>query len=53
MPYPVFLAFVAKVVLDLMPTLGEDGADLKLIGVKPQIKKVFDMTGFSRFLTIE
>ena len=32
MPYPVFLAFVAKVVLDLMPTLGEDGADLNLIG---------------------
>lgn len=26
---------------------------MKLVGVKPQIKKVFDMTGFSRFLTIE
>ncbi|MGM9733076.1 MAG: STAS domain-containing protein [Prevotella sp.] len=42
-----------RVVLKAQKMLTAKKSTMKLIGVKPQIKKVFDMTGFSRFLTIE
>ena len=42
-----------RVVLKAQKMISAKKGTMKLIGVKPQIKKVFDMTGFSRFLTIE
>lgn len=42
-----------RVVLKAQKIISSRKGEMKLIGVKPQIKKVFDMTGFSRFLTIE
>ena len=42
-----------RVILKAQKMLTAQKSSMKLTGVKPQIKKVFDMTGFSRFLTIE
>ena len=42
-----------RVILKAQKMISAKKGTMKLIGVKPQIKKVFDMTGFSRFLTIE
>ena len=42
-----------RVVLKAQKIITAKKGTMKLVGVKPQIKKVFDMTGFSRFLTIE
>lgn len=42
-----------RVVLKAQKIISSRKGEMKLVGVKPQIKKVFDMTGFSRFLTIE
>lgn len=42
-----------RVILKSQKMLTAQKSSMKLTGVKPQIKKVFDMTGFSRFLTIE
>ncbi|MCI6118890.1 MAG: STAS domain-containing protein [Prevotella sp.] len=41
-----------RVVLKAQKMISANKGQLKLTGVKPQIKKVFDMTGFSRFLKI-
>ena len=42
-----------RVVLKAQKIISSRKGEMKLVGVKPQIKKVFAMTGFSRFLTIE
>ena len=42
-----------RVVLKAQKIVSARKGEMKLIAVKPQIKKVFDMTGFSRFLTIK
>ena len=42
-----------RVILKAQKIISAKKGTMKLIGVKPQIRKVFDMTGFSRFLTIE
>ncbi len=41
-----------RVVLKAQKMISANKGQMKLTGVKPQIKKVFDMTGFSRFLKI-
>ncbi|MDD5993154.1 MAG: STAS domain-containing protein [Prevotellaceae bacterium] len=41
-----------RVVLKAQKMVTANKGEMKLTGVKPQIKKVFDMTGFSRFLKI-
>lgn len=41
-----------RVVLKAQKMISASKGQMKLTGVKPQIKKVFDMTGFSRFLKI-
>ena len=41
-----------RVVLKAQKMISANNGQMKLTGVKPQIKKVFDMTGFSRFLKI-
>ena len=41
-----------RVVLKAQKMISANKRQMKLTGVKPQIKKVFDMTGFSRFLKI-
>ena len=41
-----------RVVLKAQKMISANKGRMKLTGVKPQIKKVFDMTGFSRFLKI-
>ena len=41
-----------RVVLKTQKMISANKGQMKLTGVKPQIKKVFDMTGFSRFLKI-
>ena len=42
-----------RVILKAQKMLTAQKSSMKLTAVKPQIKTVFDMTGFSRFLTIE
>ena len=42
-----------RVILKAQKLVSARKGEMKLIGVKPPIKKVFDMTGFTRFLTIE
>ena len=42
-----------RVILKAQKLVSARKGEMKLIGVKPTIKKVFDMTGFTRFLTIE
>ncbi len=42
-----------RVILKAQKMVSAGKGEMKLIGVKPPIKKVFDMTGFTRFLTIE
>ena len=42
-----------RVVLKAQKMVSARKGDMTLTGVKPQIKKVFDMTGFSRFLKIQ
>ncbi|MGM9702704.1 MAG: STAS domain-containing protein [Prevotella sp.] len=42
-----------RVILKAQKMVTANKGEMKLTGVKPQIKKVFDMTGFSRFLKIE
>lgn len=41
-----------RVVLKAQKMVSANKGEMMLTGVKPQIKKVFDMTGFSRFLKI-
>ena len=41
-----------RVVLKAQKMISANTGQMKLTGVKPQIKKVLDMTGFSRFLKI-
>ena len=42
-----------RVVLKAQKMVSARKGDMTRTGVKPQIKKVFDMTGFSRFLKIQ
>ena len=42
-----------RVILKAQKLVSARKGEMKLIGVKPTIKKVFDMTGFTRFLTME
>ncbi|MDD6895812.1 MAG: STAS domain-containing protein [Prevotellaceae bacterium] len=42
-----------RVLLKAQKNIMANKGNMKLTAVKPQIKKVFDMTGFSRFLKIE
>ena len=42
-----------RVILKAQKMVSAGKGEMNLIGVKPPIKKVFDMTGFTRFLTIE
>jgi len=42
-----------RVVLKAQKIFSANKGKLKLIGVKAEIKKIFDMTGFSRILDIE
>ena len=42
-----------RVFLTLQKQSNTSGSSLKLCNIKPEIKAVFDMTGFSSILTIE
>lgn len=42
-----------RVILKAQKIVTTQGGKLKLVAVRPAVKKVFDMTGFSRFLDME
>lgn len=42
-----------RVILKSQKKITANKGKMKLTGVKPQIRKIFDMTGFSRFLRME
>jgi anti-anti-sigma factor len=42
-----------RVILKAQKIVSMQGGKLKLVSVKPAVKNVFDMTGFTKFLHIE
>lgn len=42
-----------RVILKAQKIVSMQGGKLKLVDVKPAVKKVFDMTGFTKFLDME
>lgn len=42
-----------RVLLTAQKKINTQGTSMKIVGAKPEIKEIFDMTGFSSIMTIE